>query len=126
MEMRSIKNCSIPDDDGIGVNKQTIQFIQNNDTWGDSDKYQLIHFETVPVDFSEKDNCDWFFRVTTGGKQDEDDIEKFWSVEGPEELVALFNDAARRTGMTCRWKCEKYYVEPPTDIVVEQLKTDQK
>lgn len=115
-----IKNDSLPRAGIVGVNKQTVQFIQNNDTWGESDKYQLLSFETKALEFNEKDNCDWFFRVRIGGAPDEVDTENFWSVDSPKEIVELFNEVARRTGMSTRWKCEEYHVQPAAEIPCEQ------
>ena len=42
---------------------------------------------------------------------DKTDVAPFWSCMGPEDIVAMFNEAARRMGMRCRWSCEKYYVD---------------
>ena len=121
-----IENHCFPKDGNVGIDKQIIRFAQNNDTWGEVDKTQLLTFETVSVSFDKKDNCDWFFRMSTGGDEDSECIEKFWSIEGPEELIGLFNELARRTGMRCRWKCEKFYVEPSADIIVEPKKDEKK
>jgi hypothetical protein len=115
-----IKNDSLPRAGIVGVNKQTVQFIQQNDTYGDQDLFQLMSFETMAIDYSEKDNCDWFFRVRIGGEPDEEDTVNFWSVDSPKEIVELFNEVARRTGMSTRWKCEEYHVQPAAEIPCEQ------
>lgn len=102
---------SLPEKDGqIGITKQTITLLQNNDTWGDQEKWQQMNIETVGVDYDEKENRDFFFRMTTGGNEDESDIERFWSIEGPEELVEIFNEIAKRTDINVRWEIKKVFI----------------
>lgn len=112
------------DKEEVGVVEQKVTFIQHSDTC-DSDRYQYLNFETMGVDFDPVDNTDSFLRISTGDKfaydEDKTDCAQFWSCNGPEELVRLFNEAARRFGMSCRWKLEKYYVRPVTDLVKEEV-----
>lgn len=97
--------------DKISVSKQTITFMQKNDTMGDSDKLQQLNIETVGVEYDPKENRDFFFRVTTGDGNDELGFEKFWSVEGPEDFVEIFNEVAKRTDMSVRWKLSKIFLD---------------
>lgn len=128
--MAKIVNHGFPNENNeeIGVVEQQIQFIQHSDTM-DSDRYQYLRFETEGVEFDPKDNTDSFFRISTGDKfaynPDKTDVAPFWSCNGPEELVKLFNEAARRFGMSCRWKVEKYYVKPNIDPVKERILTEE-
>lgn len=112
----------------VGVVDQKITFIQHSDT-NDKDRYQYFNFITSGVDFDPKDNTDSFFRVSTGDPfaydDEKTDCAPFWSCNGPEELVALFNEAARRFGMSCRWKIEKYHVKPMVGPVKERVLTDE-
>lgn len=114
MEKIKFVNHGFPKDSEIGVVTQTAQFIQRSDTM-DEDRYQQLNFETCGLEFDEKDNTDAFIRVSTGDPNGMDpehtDIAPFWSCNGPEEIVELFNIFAQRCGMTCRWKLEKYYVD---------------
>lgn len=116
------------DSEEIGVVEQKVTFIQHSDT-NDEDRYQYLNFETSGVDFDPKDNTDSFFRVSTGDpfayNDEKTDCAPFWSCNGPEELVALFNEAARRFGMSCRWKLEKYHVRPVVGPVKERILTDE-
>lgn len=97
--------------DKISVIKQSITLMQENDTMGDSDKLQQLNIETVGVDYDPKENRDFFFRVTTGDTNDEAGVEKFWSVEGPEEFVEIFNEVAKRTDMSVRWELKKVFLD---------------
>lgn len=122
----NIVNHGFPNEDKreVGVVEQKITFIQHSDTC-DSDRYQYLNFETVGVDFDPKDNTDSFIRISTGDSfaydEGKTDCAQFWSCNGPEELVELFNEAARRFGMSCRWKVEKFHVRPISDITVEEI-----
>lgn len=112
--MTKFVNHGFPHEEEIGVMEQNTTFIQHSDT-NDDDRYQYFRVETSSVDFDPKDNTDSFFRVSTGDpfayNPDKTDVAPFWSCMGPEDLVAMFNEAARRMGMRCRWSCEKYYVD---------------
>ena len=116
------------DKEEVGVVEQKITFIQHSDT-NDDDRFQYVNFETSGVDFDPKDNTDAFFRVSTGDPfaydEEKTDCAQFWSCNGPEELVAMFNEAARRFGMSCRWKVEKYNVKPMVGPVKEEIITDE-
>ena len=119
-------NNGIPDEAGdISVSKQTITMMQENDTWGTSERYQQLHVETVGIDYDEKENRDFFFRVTTGGETDEDDLERFWSVEGPEEFVEIFNEIAERTKMKVRWEIKKVFVDEIDSQPTKKLKASK-
>jgi hypothetical protein len=112
----------------VGVVEQKITFIQHSDTC-DKDRYQYVSFETVGVDFDPKDNTDSFLRVSTGDpfayNENKTDVAPFWSCNGPDELVRMFNEAARRFGMSCRWKLEKYHVQPITNLIKEEIIPDE-
>ena len=121
MNMAKFVNHSLPEEGEIGVQDQRIRFIQNSDTWDHPGNCQYMTLQTIPVEFSEKDNTDSFIRMSIGDVQpdqigqhstsdDESDVVNFWSVDGPEDLIQIFNEFAKRTGMTCRWKIEKYYI----------------
>lgn len=127
----NIVNNGYPDQDKeeVGVVEQNVTFIQHSDTCDDSDRVQYLDFKTVGVDFDPKDNTDSFFRISTGDPfaydEGKTDCSQFWSCNGPEELVRLFNEAARRFGMSCRWKVEKYHVQPITNNIDEKVITDE-
>lgn len=109
-----IVNHGYPREMEIGIVDQTIRFIQPSDTC-DKDRYQQLTMTTVGVEFDPKDNTDSFIRMAIGPDEGDADIAPFWSCNGPEELVMLFNEFAKRTGMSCRWKLEKYHVQLITD-----------
>lgn len=123
MKMKLV-NHGLPKDEELGVVEQKMTFIQNSDTW-DSDRFQYANFETRAVDFSAEDNTDSFIRFSIGDmsvyNEKKTDIAPFWSCEGPEEIVEMFNEFAKRSGMSCRWKIEKYHVRPITEIAVEEI-----
>ena len=112
--MTKFVNHGFPHEEEIGVMEQKATFIQHSDT-NDDDRYQYFRVETSSVAFDLKDNTDSFFRVSTGDpfayNSNKTDVAPFWSCMGPEDIVAMFNEAARRMGMRCRWSCEKYYVD---------------
>lgn len=126
--MTKIVNHGFPKDEEIGVMKQSATFIQHSDT-NDEDRYQYFRVETSAVEFDPKDNTDSFFRVSTGDPNvynpDNTDVAQFWSCTGPEEIISMFNEAARRMGMSCRWKCEKFYVQPIVNLVDERILPDE-
>lgn len=115
-----IVNHGYPKEMEIGVVDQTIRFIQKSDTC-DEDRYQQLAMTTVGLDFDPKDNTDSFIRVAIGPNDGDADIAPFWSCNGPEELVMLFNEFAKRTGMSCRWRLEKYHVKPITNMIYEEV-----
>jgi len=112
----SLVNHGMPENSQIGINNQKITFIQKSDTWDDSEKYQQMTFESIGVDFDINDNTDSFLRISIGARsndpEDEPDIAPFWSVDGPEEIVRIFNEVAKRFGWKCRWRLEKVYPDP--------------
>lgn len=110
IKRKFINNISPTECGQICVARQTFTLIQENDTFGDQDKYQQLNIETVGVGYDERENRDFFFRVSTGGEADEPDIEPFWAVEGPEELVDIFNEIAKRTDINVRWELKKLYL----------------
>ena len=126
--MTKFVNHGFPHDEEIGVMEQNATFIQHSDT-NDEDRYQYFRVETSGVDYDPKDNTDSFFRVSTGDpfayNPDKTDVAPFWSCMGPEDIVAMFNEAARRMGMRCRWKLEKYYVQPVIDLVKEEVVSEE-
>lgn len=125
--MTKFVNHGFPHDEEIGVMEQNATFIQHSDT-NDEERYQYFRVETSGVDFDPKDNTDSFFRVSTGDpfayNPDKTDVAPFWSCMGPEDIVAMFNEAARRMGMQCRWKCEKFYVRSISDLAKEEIIPD--
>ena len=112
--MTKFVNHGFPKDEEIGIMEQNATFIQHSDT-NDEDRYQYFRVETSGVDYDPKDNTDSFFRVSTGDpfayNPEKTDVAPFWSCMGPEDIVAMFNEAARRMGMRCRWSCEKHFVD---------------
>jgi len=115
MDTQKIKivNHGFPHNNEIGVVDQECTFIQKSDTY-DSDHFQYLTFKTMGIDFDPNDNTDSFIRLSTGDPfvydEEKTDVAPFWSCDGPEEIVELFNEFARRAGMTCRWKVEKYNI----------------
>lgn len=126
----NIVNHGFPNElnEEIGVVDQKITFIQHSDT-NDDNRYQYLNVQTSGVDFDPKDNTDSFFRISTGDPFAYDDTKtdcaSFWSCNGPEELITMFNEAARRFGMSCRWKLEKYHVRPMVGPIKEKILTDE-
>lgn len=126
----NIVNHGFPNElnEEIGVVDQKITFIQHSDT-NDDNRYQYFNVQTSGVDFDPKDNTDSFLRISTGDPFAYDDKKTdcahFWSCNGPEELVTMFNEAARRFGMSCRWKLEKYHVRPMVGPIKEKILTDE-
>lgn len=131
----NIVNHGFPKDLEVGVLDQAVTFIQHSDTM-DEDRYQYLRVKAEAVDYDPKDNTDSFFRIATGDafayNDEKTDVAPFWSCMGPEELTDLFNEAARRMGMRCRWKCEKYFVDVDqpevklTDEQIEKIVADYK
>lgn len=116
--MAKIINSGFIKNEEIGIETQVVRYIQNTDTVDmNIDGYQYLTLKTVGIGFDEKDNTDSFIRISIGSnnydeKSDEESgITNFWSVDGPEDLIEIFNDFARRTGMSCRWEIKKYHVE---------------
>ena len=112
--MTKIINSGFIKNEEIGIETQVVRYIQNTDTCDmNIDGYQYLTLKTVGVDFNEEDNTDSFIRISIGSNNhdEESGISNFWSVGGPEELIEIFNDFARRTGMSCRWEINKYHVE---------------
>ena len=106
-------NHGYPADGQIGINELNAGYIQNNDTMGDSDKWQQLRLEAVSTEFDEKENVDSFMRMSIGKKDpDEVDIEDFWSINGMEDLVRVFNDFERRRGSTIHYKVVKEVTYP--------------
>ena len=113
--MAKLINSSIIKKGELGVDTQVVRYVQNTDTWDmNIDEYQYLELKTVGVDgLNEEDNTDSFIRISIGSNDhdEESGISNFWSIDGPEELIEIFNDFARRTGMSCRWEIKKYHVE---------------
>lgn len=106
-------NHGYPDDNQIGVNETIAGYIQRNDTMGDSDKWQQLRLEAVSSEFEERENVDSFIRMSVGKKvPNEVDIEDFWSINGLEDLVRVFNDFERRRGSTIHYKVVKEVTYP--------------
>lgn len=124
--MAKIINSGFIKDEETGIETQVVRYIQNTDTVDmNIDGYQYLTLKTVGIDFDEKDNTDSFIRISIGSnnydeKSDEESgITNFWSVGGPEDLIEIFNDFARRTGMSCRWEINKYHVKTTEERVEE-------
>ena len=119
--MAKIINTCYTKDDQIGIDTQVVRYIQNTDTWDmNIDGNQYLTLKTVcGGDFSEKDNTDSFIRMEIGDEHSEQCISPFWSIAGPEDLVEVFNDFARRTGMSCRWEIKKYHVKTTEERIEE-------
>ena len=106
-------NHGYPADGQIGINEMNAGYIQKNDTMGDSDMWQQLHLEAVSTDFDENENVDSFLRMRIGKKNpDEVDVEDFWSINGMEDLVRVFNDFERRRGSTIHYKVVKEVTYP--------------
>ena len=101
-------NHGYPADEQIGINEMNVGYIQKNDTMGDSDMWQQLRLEAVSMDFDENENVDSFIRMSIGKKvPNEVDVEDFWSINGLEDLVRVFNDFERRRGSTIHYKVVK-------------------
>lgn len=125
--MSKIINSGFIKNEEIGIENQVVRYIQNTDTCDmNIDGYQYLTLKTVGLEFDEKDNTDSFIRISIGSnnydeKSDEESgITNFWSVCGPEDLIEIFNDFARRTGMSCRWEIKKYHVKLKEEKIDEK------
>ena len=106
-------NHGYPADNQVGINEMNVGYIQNNDTMGDSDKWQQLRLEAVSTEFDEKENVDSFMRMSIGKKDpDEVDIEDFWSINGLEDFARIFNDFERRRGSNIHYKVVKEVTYP--------------
>lgn len=106
-------NHGYPHDLETGIVDMNATYIQRNDTFADSDKWQQMTLETVGLDFDENENTDSFIRIKIGKRNGgEVDIEKFWSVNGLEDLARLFNDFERRRGSSIHYKVIKEVTHP--------------
>lgn len=106
-------NHGYPRDGQIGINELNVGYIQRNDTCGDSDLWQQLRLEAISTEFEEKENVDSFIRMRVGKKTpDECDIEDFWSINGLEDLVSIFNNFERRRGSTIHYKVIKEVTYP--------------
>jgi hypothetical protein len=118
-----VVNHCIPKDTQIGVVDMKVRYIQNNDTWGSSDKYQQVIMETKGVEFSEKENTDSFIRMGIGPETpDEVDIENFWSINGLEDFAALFNDFEERRKSNIRYEVIKRVTLPDGSVEEKHYK----
>lgn len=110
-----IVNHGYPKDQEIGVVDMHTTYIQQTDTCGDSEQepYQQLMLETVGVEFCEKENTDAFIRMRVGKKYpDEVDVADFWSINGLEDLVSIFNNFERRRGSTIQYQVTKIVTLP--------------
>ena len=106
-------NHGYPADNQIGINEMNAGYIQRNDTMGDSEMWQQLRLEAVSMEFDKNENVDSFIRMSVGKKNpDEVDVEDFWSVNGLEDLVRVFNDFERRRGSTIHYKVVKEVTYP--------------
>ncbi len=122
-ELQNIVNKSIPDANEIAVGETTVKYLQENDTWGESEQYQQMIFTTVGLadGYNEKENTDSFIRMKVGKSEpNEDDVCDFWSINGLEDLVKIFNDFQRRSGTNIRYKVTKIVTPPDSDPIVEE------
>lgn len=110
-------NHGYPDEGQIGINEMNAGYIQKNDTMGDSNMWQQLRLESVSLQFDPRENVDSFLRMSIGKKnQGEVDIEDFWSINGLEDLVRIFNDFERRRGSTVHYKVIKDVTYPDGSV----------
>ena len=108
-----IKNTIFIENDEIGIEHQKTTYVQHTDG---SDinigNYQYLTIESIVSGMPDsKDNTDCFLRLKIGSETPDTSICNFWSIDNPEELIEVFNDFARRSGMSCRWEINKYHVK---------------
>ena len=98
-----------PDDtegtSNISVTNQRVVYSQLADTDQSSDDSQFLSFEIVTTDVAKEggDNQSFFVRMSThpGGEHD------FWSLDGLEELVDIYNDFLARLNVKYRYNITK-------------------
>lgn len=119
--MAKIINSTFLKDEEVGIENQKVVYVQNTDTYDSNiGRYQYLKLEAVAGDgFDKKDNTQCFIRMSVSN-EDEYDNSPFWSINGPEDLIEIFNDFARRTGMSCRWEIKKYHVKLKEEKIDEK------
>lgn len=118
-----VVNHGLPKDTQIGVVDMRVRYIQNNDTWGDSEKFQQVVMETKGVEFSEKENTDAFIRMGIGPETpDEVDMENFWSINGLEDFAVMFNDFEERRKSNIRYEVIKRIILPDGTVEEKHFK----
>jgi hypothetical protein len=119
-ELQQIVNDSMPSDGKIGVVETKVTYIQENDTWGESDQYQQIILTTKGVEYCDDEGTDAFIRMKIGKSYpSEVDICDFWSINGLEDLVRIFNDFQRRSGTNIRYKVTKIVTPEGKDPIIK-------
>ena len=121
--MAKIINSTFVKDEEVGIENQKVVYLQNTDTYDSNiDSYQYLKLEAVAGDgFDKEDNTQCFIRMSVSNEEEYgSDNTPFWSINGPEDLVEVFNDFARRTGMSCRWEINKYYVKIKEERIDEK------
>lgn len=90
-----------------------IEYIQNSDTWSNEGQMQKMTLETIPTDYDEKTGSNGFIRLSLGvaDHEAEPDIDPFWSVDSPKEIVDIFNDFAKKASWKVRWDITERIVE---------------
>lgn len=113
---QTIVNHGYPEDEEIGVVDMHVNYIQKSDTCSSVETpYQQLHLETVGVEFDQNENTDAFIRMQTGCPEDVD-ITPYWSINGLEDLVKIFNNFERRRGSTIHYKVTKEVTLPDRTI----------
>lgn len=113
---QTIVNHGNPKDGEIGIEDMHVNYTQPADTCSDVETpYQRLRLETVGVEFFPEENTDTFIRMQIGGSED-CGFTPYWSIDGLEDLVKIFNDFERRRGSTIHYKVTKEVTMPDGTI----------
>ena len=99
--------------DAIVAYTTKIEYIQQSDTWSDRGQLQKMTLEIIPSEFDERTNANGFIRMSVGpaDPESEPDIDGYWSVGSPMEIVDIFNDFAKKAGWKVQWEITEKIVE---------------
>ena len=117
-QVRSTKmvNHLYTKNDEVGLAEFMVRYTQNEDTCGIGDNYQMLRLENVGLEFNAKENTDAFIRMTTGNPGPDDDaVSPYWSINGLEDLVTIFNDFEKRRGSNIRYELSKIVTPNPME-----------
>ena len=115
---QKLVNHGYPKGEEVGIVDMHVNYIQPSDTCSDTETpYQQLHLETVGVEYDPEENTDAFIRMQTGCPEDVD-IAPYWSINGLEDLVKIFNDFERRRGSTIHYKLTKDVTLPDGSVKV--------
>ena len=89
------------------------EYMQQSDSWSQEGQLQKMTLETIPEGYEERINAHGFIRMSLGAAdpESEPDIDLFWSLDSPKEIIDIFNDFARRAGWKVQWEVVEHIVE---------------